>query len=69
MSTEQVITGVPGLCQKIGEVCLAVLDLPEQGPPAFCSLPPHTSPYNSTCPQRSTKTGVREKSRIHRTQW
>lgn len=27
------------------EVCLAVLDLPEQGPPAFCSLPPHTSPF------------------------
>lgn len=64
MSTEQVITGVPGLCQKIGEVCLAVLDLPEQGPPAFCSLPPHTSPFLLTFTLEDDTWGIRDLSLI-----
>lgn len=58
------LLGFPGLCQKTGEICLAVLDLPEQGSPAFCSLPPLTSPFLLTFTLEDDTWGIRDLSLI-----
>ena len=58
------LPGFPGLCQKTGEICLAVLDLPEQGSPAFCSLPPLTSPFLVTFTLEDDTWGIRDLSLI-----